>query len=245
MTTQTTATGKIFTEILRWFTIQKDFFGKLVYKIIRQNKLKEFTGSGVEYWEQRHEKFGARSVVNLAHPEEEFEKVTRMQKERLFTILKKQLSGNENLILDFGCGPGRFTGGLADSINGKAIGVEPSRHLLSLAPKNPNVEYRIMKEGEIPAETVSIDVVWVCLVLSIIVDERILRNTIDEVDRVLKKDGSLFLVANTTDGKQDLEYIKFRSVQKYQEYFNFLNLRHISDYFDLGERISIMAGKKI
>ena len=139
MTTQTTATGKIFTEILRWFTIQKDFFGKFIYKIIRQNKLKEFTGSGVEYWEQRHKKFGARSVVNLAHPEEEFEKVTRMQKERLFTILKKQVSGNENLILDFGCGPGRFTGGLADIINGKAIGVEPSRHLLSLAPKQSKV----------------------------------------------------------------------------------------------------------
>ena len=245
MAIPTAVTHKIFTEFLRWFTTQKQFLGKFMYKALRQNKLKEFTGSGIDYWEQRHKKFGARSVVNLGHQEVEFDKVTQMQKEKLFPILEEHLSGSENLILDFGCGPGRFTGGLADIINGKAIGVEPSRHLLSLAPKNPNVEYRIMKEGEIPAETASIDVVWVCLVLSIIVDERILRNTINEVDRVLKKDGSLFLVANTTDGKQDLEYIKFRSVQKYQEYFNFLNLRHISDYFDLGERISIMAGKKI
>ena len=70
-------------------------------------------------------------------------------------------------------------------------------------------------------------------------------DTINEIARILKKDGSLFLVANTSDEKQDLEYIKFRSVQKYQKYFNFLNLRHISDYFDLGDRISIMTGKKI
>jgi len=213
--------------------------------LTRDNKLKEFTGTGIEYWEQRHKKFGARSVVNLGHSEKEFEMVTQMQKEELFPILKEQLSGNENLILDFGCGPGRFTGGLAEIISGKVIGVETSKHLLTLAPKNPDVEYRIMQEGDIPVETASIDVVWVCLVLSIIVDEKVLQSTIDEIDRVLKQDGLLFLVANTTAGKQDLEYIKFRSVQKYQECFNFLNLRHISDYSDLGQRISIMAGKRI
>jgi len=100
-----------------------------------------------------------------------------------------------------------------------------------------------MKEGVIPVEDESMDVVWICLVLGGIIDDSVLRFTIDEINRVLKKDGLVFLVENTSE-KKDGDYWKFRSVQTYQKLFSFVELRHLSDYFDLGERISIMTGRK-
>lgn len=37
---------------------------------------------------------------------------------------------------------------------------------------------------------------------------------------------------------------KFRRVSTYQNLLDFVELKHVSDYFDLGERISVMAGKR-
>lgn len=244
MTTQTAVTNKIFTEFLHWFTTPKKFLGKFFYKVFRQNKLKKFTGSGIEYWEQRHKKFGARSVLNLGHPEEKFETITRIQKDFLFPLLQKQLKGNEKTILDFGCGPGRFTIDLAKIIQGRAIGVEPSQTLRGLAPTHKSIEYLGMEEGIIHVDTASVDVVWICQVLSIILDKDILQNTIKEIDRVLKKDGLFFLVENISAIK-DKEYIHFRSIKTYQKLFNFVDLNYLSEYEDLGERIAIMAGRKV
>jgi ubiquinone/menaquinone biosynthesis C-methylase UbiE len=200
-------------------------------------------GSGLNYWEQRHKKYGVRSILNLGHTEEEVDAVTRMQKAKLFPLLAKQLNGHEKMILDFGCGPGRFTADLAEMIQGRAVGVDPSEYLLSLTPENSHVEYRRMEEGVIPLEDASADVVWICLVLSIIIDEQVLRQTLGEFDRVLKADGLLFLVANTAE-REDMAHIKFRSVSEYQEAFANVDLRLISEYDDLGERISIMAGRR-
>jgi len=64
-------------------------------------------------------------------------------------------------------GPGRFTVDLASLIKGKAIGVDPIKHLLDLAPRNQDVEYRLMSETAIPLEADSIDIVWICLVLGV------------------------------------------------------------------------------
>lgn len=197
----------------------------------------------IEYWKKRSRQYGKRSVLNIGHSEKKVHAVTKMQKDEIFPFLKQQLRGNEKLILDFGCGPGRFTPDLATMIQGCAIGVDPIKYLIDLAPKNGNVEYGLMEEGIIPVKTDSIDVIWICLVLGGITDDSMLRITIDQINRVLKKDGLVFLVENTSE-KKDGNYWKFRSVQTYQALFNFVELNHLSDYFDLGERISIMAGRR-
>lgn len=199
--------------------------------------------SAIEYWEKRAKKYGIRSVMNIEHSEEEFSAVTRMQKQELFPFLKQQLIGNERIVLDLGCGPGRFTIDIADMVQGKAIGVDPIQCLIDLAPSNENVEWRVMTEGIIPVEDDSIDLAWICLVLGGIIDDRTLSATLSEIDRVLKKGGLIFLAENTSD-KKDGDYWKFRSIQTYQTLFGFSAIRHLSDYFDKGERISIMAGRK-
>jgi ubiquinone/menaquinone biosynthesis C-methylase UbiE len=219
---------------------------RVVKKILRQAYnlfFNEKKISGTRYWRKRAKQHGQRSVFNLRHPEEELETVTQMQKDILFPILRQKLLGDERLVLDFGCGPGRFTHDLAQILQGKAIGVDPIKTLLDLAPQYPDVEYKVMKEADIPIETNSIDIVWICIVLGGITNENLLQKSIAEIDRGLKKNGLVFLVENTSD-QPDQPHWQYRSVEMYQRLFKFVDLNHITDYNDLNERVSIMAGRK-
>lgn len=210
-------------------------YGRLI--LGKKKKIK-----GLSYWEDRAKKYGKCSVINIEYCEEKYDSITKMQKDILFPLLKEQLQGYEKLILDFGCGPGRFTGDLADLIHGHTLGVEPVKKMIDLAPRGENVEY-ILIDNNIAVKDESIDIVWICLVLGGIKDELELKNSVKEIKRILKKNGLIFLVENTSE-KKDKNYWKYRSVKMYQTLFYFADLKHLSDYLDKGERISVMAGRK-
>lgn len=198
---------------------------------------------GVQYWERRARKHGARSVLNLHHGEEEIETVTRRQLEILLPLLRSQLRGDERVALDFGCGTGRFSGALADTISGSILAVDPVEHLLHLAPPHPQVAYRRM-DRVIPMETARADLVWICLVLGTIVDARVLQAAGAEIERVLRPGGLLFLVENTA-AKPDISHFRFRSEQEYIDMWPAIAMRPIGHYEDAGERISVVAGRKV
>lgn len=199
-----------------------------------------FRGSSA-YWERRARRHGRRSVLNIAHRDEEYEAITAWQKSTLFPLLKAQLNGSERLVLDFGCGPGRFTPGLADLVGGRAIGMDPIAALLELAPADPRVEYKLLRHGRIPLPDRSVDVLWICLVLGVIRGRK-LRDTLRELRRVVAPGGLVFLVENTT-AKPSLKQIEFRSVAEYAKLVDFAQLQHLHDYEDLGETISVLAGR--
>jgi len=197
---------------------------------------------GIAYWKQRAEKFGNRSVLDLRHDETELVGVTERQKDLLFPLLRDQLTGTEQTILDLGCGPGRFTSALAELIAGNGVGIDPIFDLLKAAPPHPSVRYQLMNAGIIPIEDHSVDVVWICIVLGGIVNDEVLMGTAAEIKRVLKPKGLLFLAENTTPQADHL-FWKYRSFESYKKLFDFVNLKHLSDYTDLDERISVMAGR--
>jgi ubiquinone/menaquinone biosynthesis C-methylase UbiE len=212
---------------------------KLVRKVIGPTQ-------GIPYWEKRAKLYGARSVLNISHTPEEFEAVTEMQVREIFPYLRQQLNGSEKVILDYGCGPGRFTAKLADVIGGEAIGVDPIKTLINLAPKADNVRYKISREGKIPMPDSSVDAVWICLVLGGLLP-KVLEPTCREIDRVLKPGGLLFVVECTTEGKVDTpeRKWKFRSSEQYAGMFaSFASLKHLHDYHDIDERVSLLAGRK-
>jgi len=196
-----------------------------------------------KYWDKRAADYGKRSVLNLGHGPEEYERVTAYQKEILLPELKRQLDGTERTLLDFGCGPGRFTVDLARIIGGRAIGVDPVERLLTLAPRDERVEYRQLQHASVPCSDSSIDVVWTCLVLGCIPEEKALLRAVDEIERVLKPGGLLFLV-ECTDVKPTPGHVHFRSVEGYRELLSFAPLTVLSQYDDLGDTNSVMAGRK-
>lgn len=198
--------------------------------------------SNKRHWQKRVNTWGRRAILNLAHPEAEYEAVTERQKRAIFPHLRKMLNGDERVILDFGCGPGRFTPDLAALIRGKAVGMDILPDYQRWTPRAPNVRYETIPEGRIPLETGSVDVVWVCLVLGSLRGRQLVR-TVRELERVLKSEGLLFLVENTTQAKGSPHWV-FRSFEEHRALFPRIRLRHLADYFDVGERISIMAGRK-
>jgi ubiquinone/menaquinone biosynthesis C-methylase UbiE len=193
-----------------------------------------------QYWENRVRTYGPRSVLHVAHANEDLEEITRMQEREIFPHFRLQLNGHEKVILDFGCGPGRFTVQLAEMIHGEAIGLDPMRELLRRAPKNPNVSYWYVRSNRLPLADKSVDVIWCCLVVGGIAEP---EDTISELCRVLRPHGLMFLVENTSD-RPNGEFWKYRSVDHYIALFGFANLVHLHDYTDVGERISVMAGRK-
>lgn len=203
--------------------------------------LRALSSGSSAYWQRRARRHGRRSVLHKAHTDDEYEPITSWQKSILFPLLKAQLSGGERLVLDFGCGPGRFTPGLAHLVGGRAIGVDPIAMLLELAPADPQVEYRLLRQGRIPLPDHSVDVLWICLVLGVI-RGRELRDTLRELRRVIAPGALIFLVENTS-AKPSLKQIEFRSVAEYAELVDFAQLQHLQDYEDLGETISVLAGR--
>src|SRR5687767_6430223 len=103
----------------------------------RLRQLMQRPRSGVAYWERRARQYGARSVLNLHHGEEEIDRVTRRQIETLSPLLRSQLRGDERVSVDFGCGTGRFSGALTELTGGSVLAIDPIEHLLRLAPPHP------------------------------------------------------------------------------------------------------------
>lgn len=214
---------------------------RFVRKLLRRNGEPEPAESGLPYWEKRARRHGARSVLDIRRTEEEMPAVTERQKAVLFPHLQRHLRGDERLILDFGCGPGRFAPGLAELAGCRVLGVDPIQSLLDLAPEHPQVEYRRIEEGRIPVEDGTVDVAWICLVLGTITEEEALRATVAEIERVLRPGGLVFLVENTTRAKS-LPHFRFRTVEEYRSLFGSRRLEHLDDYYELKERISVFAG---
>lgn len=195
------------------------------------------------YWETRAIEHGVRSVLDLRHTAEEVDAMTAKQAGILFPLLQKHLEPGDRRLLDFGCGPGRFTVDLAQLAGGTAVGVDPVAHYFELAPRAPGVEYRRLEGHRIPADDASFDVVWICLVLGGIVSARELKRTVREIERVLVPGGLLFLVENTAETPDGM-YWRYRSVDDYCRMFRGVDLKGISEYTDIDQRISVMAGRK-
>ena len=172
----------------------------------------------LRYWKRRAVRHGARAVFHLGHDAEEVEAVTRRQRELLLPLLESELSGRERVVLDFGCGPGRFTADLARLVGGSAIGVDPIRELLAIAPAAPGTEYRQVVGGRIPLPSGSVDAVWSCIVFSSITDMGAVREAVAEIARVLRPGGLIFLVENTAE-RTGNPHLRYRSIAEYQALF--------------------------
>jgi SAM-dependent methyltransferase len=178
----------------------------------------------------------------MGHADDEVAAVTEKQKRVLLPLFRHQLRGDEKRVLDLGCGPGRFTRDLAALTGGLAVGLDPTRRLLELAPSSGCVAYVRSRGTEIPVRAGAFSAVWICQVLGGIVSDRDLVATVAEIRRALERGGLLFLVENTSD-RPDGDYWRFRSLDFYRELFRPALLDHLADYDDLGERNSVLSGR--
>lgn len=100
--------------------------------------------------------------------------------------------------------------------------------------------------GHFPLDDDSVDIVWVCSVLDGL-DDDTLRNTIDEIDRVLCVGGLLFLAEDSPGAdaamNADSHWV-FRSPSVYQELLPFYDLRVVARYRDWDDEVAVMLGRR-
>ena len=194
------------------------------------------------YWNRRARQFGPRAVYNLGHSVQELGSVDEQQRLVLLPLLRALLDGSVREVLDLGCGTGRFTGVLAELTHGRVKALDASRELLAMAPTIANVEYLEGSATSLPFSDEVFDLVWICLVLGALRGKD-LENACREVLRVTRPGGLLFLVENTSN-RPDGPSWAFRSTKVYQSLFQNFDLTILSSYLDLGETITVMAGRR-
>ena len=186
---------------------------------------------------------GGRAVLNAGASDDELARIAAVQRRTLFGALEPELTGDERLALDFGCGPGRFTPELARLIGGRAVGVDPVAALLDLAPRDPAVDYRVMSPGRIPLGEGEADLVWVCLVLGGVTESDVLRQTVTEIQRVLAP-GGILLLAECTNEKPNVSYWHYRSAEDYKRMFPSVGLVERGHYNELENTVTVLVGRR-
>lgn len=194
------------------------------------------------FWEQRSRRYGRRAVLDLRRTDAEYDSLSQEQWHRILPHLTRSLDGSEKLAVDFGCGAGRLTAMLARAIGGHAVGVDPTANLLALAPSSTDTRFEPLILGRCALPDGSADVVFIYVVLGGLRGNA-LQVAVDEIQRLLRPGGLLFLVESTSD-HPDAPHWTYRNVSAYQQVLDFAPLSHFCDYEELGERMTLMAGRR-
>jgi SAM-dependent methyltransferase len=104
-----------------------------------------------------------------------------------------------SLIVDLGCGTGRYTYPLAERFQTRVIGIDPSLKMLESArqkPANTRVEFRQAHAEEIPLDDGCADVIFISMLLHHLKDR---DQTAQECRRVLREGGSVCVRNSTRD----------------------------------------------
>ena len=103
------------------------------------------------------------------------------------------------LIVDVGCGTGRFSQPLADRFAAKVIGIDPSQSMLAVARTkraNARVEFRLAPAERLPLADCSADLVFMSMVLHHLLDK---EAAACECRRILRAGGRFCMRTCTRD----------------------------------------------
>jgi len=147
-----------------------------------------------------------------------------LQKMALEEVL--ELRGDE-LVLDFGCGSGRFSYWIAPRVK-KVVGLEITPEMIELAEKNrtaQNVEFMVYDGVHFPVFPFPFDLILSVGVLQIMKGE-LLKSTLSSLARYSKKDGRFYLIEQASDNpKMDRPNIK-----NYLDAFKESKLEYLQHY---------------
>ncbi len=147
-----------------------------------------------------------------------------LQKAALEEVL--ELRGDE-VILDFGCGSGRFSYWIAPKVK-RVIGLEITPEMVSLAEKNrtaENVEFMVYDGIHFPPFPFPFDFILSVGVLQNLRGE-FLKNALSSLAQYLKKDGRFCLIEQASDNPK----VERPNVEEYLQTFKESNLECLRYY---------------
>lgn len=200
-------------------------------------------------WE--NDKLGAGSEFynGKANVYEEFSQAEDAPK-KVVSFLASKIEGK--VVLDFGCGTGKFISDFAPLAK-TYWAVDISENQLAIAKKKAeifnNVKFLKNDEDAISLESNSVDIIFASWVIGSMHDLELRERTVAELKRVLKENGSIYLVENDVGGefkniiegeagnektriKQEwLEKAGFKIIQSFETFFEFRDLETAKGIF--------------
>ena len=147
-----------------------------------------------------------------------------LQKMALEEVL--ELKGDE-LVLDFGCGSGRFSYWIAPRVK-KVVGLEITPTMIEVAEENrtaKNVKFMVYDSVHFPVFPYPFDLILSVWVLQYMEMER-LKRTVSELCRYLKPGGSLYFIEQASNNPK----IDRLSVKEYLQAFEESKLECLQHY---------------
>ena len=147
-----------------------------------------------------------------------------LQKMALKEVL--ELRGDE-LVLDFGCGSGRFSYWMAPKVK-RVVGLEITPEMVDIAKENrtvENVEFVVYDGIHFPSFPYLFDLILSVGVLQILRGES-LKNALSSLAQYLKRDGGFCLIEQASDNPK----VGRPNVEEYLEAFKELNLECLRYY---------------
>ena len=148
------------------------------------------------------------------------------------------------IVLDLGCGTGKFMQKFyMETV--KYYGLDLSKEQLKIAKQkvnNENVQFICCSAENIPLPDNSVDVIISTWVLGTILEIDKRNKVFNEMKRVLKKDGSIYLVENDIAGEFEEIRNRYPNIKKTKDYNDwienkgFICYKKIETYFEFKDK---------
>lgn len=134
----------------------------------------------------------------------------------------KENTSKDSKILDYGCGGGKVTRRLKEAGFSSLAGVDISSTMIEKARTNPlskGIEFNVIESGEIPVPDNSYSAIICCYVLINIHSKDEFNKIINELYRVLKSGGYLYIL-NTNPDTTGIQFSNFQNGEEGVRYLD-------------------------
>lgn len=200
-------------------------------------------------WDRVAAEHGKVSVMSTQISDEVLERETARQIPILFGLLEKQLLGHERTAIDFGCGSGRFSHALAQTIKGRVTAFDPCKGLIALATGHTDVDHFTTSTDRFIAECERNGTVYdVVFAFNVLGSPTLnLEHTAADLVSLVAPNGLLFVADHMPDIIPSGRWWRFRSMVLYEELFrrNGIEMRHVGNLMQLENQVSVLAGRRV
>ncbi|MDA1036163.1 MAG: class I SAM-dependent methyltransferase [Chloroflexi bacterium] len=162
-------------------------------------------------WDERTRANWIKAIVGRDLPTDEFwAGGSELLEDSLRTLSDMGITPGHGVAVDFGCGAGRITLPLArhfDQVTGLDVSPEMADLARTYLAGAPNASIDVIEGESIPLPDNSVDFLWSWAVFQHLPSNNLMERILDEVCRVLKPNGVLFIEVPTLTGMYMLKGI--------------------------------------
>lgn len=196
-------------------------------------------------WNNLTSQHGRKAVMSLKLSDQQLDTETARQIPILREAIRPFLNGTEKIALDFGCGYGRFTPMLANLIDGRAVGFDPSSAMVASAQWHTDVDYISCPTDQFFHETTQTGTHYDLILAYAVLGEPSMGNVAPALSRILSPGGLLTIVEHVVPDPDPERWWRFQRPGHYETLFGAcgITLRTVGTVAQLEDVMTIYAGR--